>query len=628
MPVRIPRQGNPLYPLPTDYAALSAEGQRLARLNALLLQETPEDVVHAWSFFRRWYLEPEDAHWYKAWCPSPPLHYQMIHDMAAHSRNVWAAPRAFSKTTILREAAILTLLTRPSFDILNLQATIKRYRLGMDAIKTLFETNKYIHDDFTEFFGEPIVPKRGRRPWGTETIRLPNQSTLEGGSVQGALRGARPDLLIIDDPEYDEDQSNDQQALIEDFERLLFKTLLPMLLHGSVMFWIGTLISRQSFLYSVTRGEDPRFTHFNRRVLGIRADDGTLIWPERWDAQTVQDLRTEMGESAFQSEYMNNPGSVTARILKLHPDFGTYSVDGPVHRLGSPLACQDFSIHYKRKIVQGDQITVLNVQEPFGPWASRLYRAITVDFVFKPSHTSDFACIGVWGYDEEDVLWVLDLHLERVRGAPFTRRIFEMAYQWRVRIIGTESVPAQEEISQETAEFVSEMAAGTGYVPRVIPIRYASRKAPRNLDAPTKISKQERIAALEARFARQKIRYPLHRKSEFAIGQLFHQTDYFTLDLSLLRFDDAIDTLAMSQYLPRRRGDRPPNAPPSNQIVDLLRSGRTVDPATGIPYAASGSSDVFTPDVLSRLRRQKYGDRYTQEKEISQWPPGPPRLTF
>jgi hypothetical protein len=616
MAIRFEKRGNLYYPLPPDYPKLSLDGQRKARLNALTLQETPEDLVHAWAFFRSHYLEPTEAGWYKHWEPSPPMHYQIIHDMGKWSRNAYAAPRGFSKSTVLREAGMLLALTRPSFDELLVMCTIKKYRKAMEAIKWQFERNALINDDFTPLFGERLQPKRGQRPWGSEEMKLPNGSLIEGGSIESALRGGRPDFLIIDDPEYDEDEGTDQLKILGDFEKLLFKTLLPMLLKGSGLFWIGTLITRQSYLYTVTNGEDPRFKHFNRRVLTIEDPSGNPIWEERWDKQSIADLREMLGESAFQSEYMNNPGSASSRLLKIHPEFGWYTVDGQPEKEANPFYSTD-PLYYKKMVKTATEIRVQDVTVPYGDWLSGLWRIATVDFIRKPSPHSDFACVGVYGFDESDTLWVLDMHLERVRGAPFIRKIFEMGMFWKVHLIGTEAVPVQDDIAHETAETIAEMASGTGWLPRVVPIRYARRHV-KNTDTPTVVSKGERIGAMEARFNRCKIRFPAHRRKEFGISQLIHQIEYFTLDLSLLRHDDAVDTLAMHQYVPRRKGSGPRAHPSAETVSGHLAKGELVDKKTGIPFLGGADLSSLTSEVMTALR-DRHAQKHPRPKEIPSW---------
>jgi len=628
-PVRFRKENNPWYPLPPDYEDLTEDGKRLARLNAVRLQETPEDLVHAWRFFRECYLKPQAARWYKFWKPSPPMHYQMVWDLGRYPRNAWAAPRGFSKTTVLREIALLLTLTRPHFYVSLIHATIKKYRKSMDTLKWQLEHNPLLRADFAPYFGESLRPKRGDRPWGAEIMRLPNGSLLEGGSVEGALRGDRPDLLILDDVEYDDDEGgSDPTVLLADFETLLFKTLLPMLTEGSAIFWIGTLISRKSYLYTVTKGSDPRFQFFNRRVLSVITDDGKLLWPERWSHETIESMKELYGTVAFQSEFMNNPGTTAAKLFRVHPEYGVYSVDGSPHKLPNPLESGD-TLTYTKRVRHGEQYTNVTERVPFGEFTRRLYRIMTVDYIRKPSPTSDYAAILVVGYDDEDTLWVLDLFLERVAGGTFLREIFKMAFKWQVRVIGTEAVSIQEDVARETAAFVKEMAVQAGYAPRVLPIKYARRRL--NPGAPpTSITKAERIAALEPRFLRHQIRLPIHRRQEFAIAQLWHQIENFTLDLSLLRYDDALDTLAMTQYVPHRRGTVR-RVTQYKRITDFLSEGNFVDEDSGLVWAhgLDLSRTPLPPDVLARIRANQLEEADTTPAEDPfRWPTGPIQIRY
>jgi hypothetical protein len=83
-----PPQDNPLYPLPIHYHELGGDEQRLARLRAVANQETPDDLVWAWSFFRTRYLrQTPPGFFYKRWKPSPGFHYDMVRDVGRYARN-------------------------------------------------------------------------------------------------------------------------------------------------------------------------------------------------------------------------------------------------------------------------------------------------------------------------------------------------------------------------------------------------------------------------------------------------------------------------------------------------------------------------------------------------------------
>jgi len=595
-------------------------------VNAIRLQETPDDLVHAWAFLRAYYLEPRQARWYKRWKPSPPIHYLLVRDVGENSVNVDLAPRAFAKSTLAKEVGGLLLpLGREDYYTALTQATGKKVRKNMRTLIRQFENNARLNDDFGKEWGQAIKPKRGQRPWGTDLFELPNGSIVEGLSAQGALRGDRPDLCILDDPEYDEEEGTDQAKLAEDFETLLFATILPMLEEGCGLWWIGTAIPR-SYVYYVVTGSDPRFKLFNRRHLGIFTPNGEPIWPEKWDDQTIADIRTRLGESKFQQEYMNNPTAGAAKLLVVHPKLGTYRVEGAPEREESPLASPATLSWYEKVVSDGEGVYV-EQRQPFGEWASRLYRLMCVDFIRKPSRTSDYAAIAVLGFDTRDILWVLDAFMDRVHLGPLIRKTWEMARRWQIGTIGAEAVSFQEEMADQMASEISQMAAGSAIVPRVVPIRYAKRSL-KNSDAPSQISKAERIAGLQWRFDQYRIRLPEHRRLEPAFAMLWNQIENFTMDLSLLRYDDMLDTVAMHQYMVRRAGVRQARGPAILTPEQLLRQGRVFDESTGLPnLLAMPGHDAKIPELHRELRKLRSPVTRPGPPEVTRWPQGPIRFS-
>lgn len=605
MPVRIPKENNPCYPLPANYDELSPAGQRLSRLNALQLQAstdgTPQDMVYAWSFFRTYYLSHEKALWYKRLKQSPPMHYQIPHDMGQYSANAWAAPRSFAKSTVCNEVAMMLALTRPNFSILIIRATAAKSRKNMARIKRQLEENPRIVEDFGT-----LKPPRGARVWSTEMLELPNGSTIEGSSVNSALRGDRPDFILIDDPEYDEDEEKEGRAsqLIEDFEKRLFKTILGMLDDGAGIFWIGTLISRKSFLYHICKGDDPRFESWNRRVLSVIMPDGSLLWENKWDAQAIRDRKARLGETAFNSEMMNNPGSGSDKTLYIHPELCVYRVDGGPERERDPFS-STATLRHREGVRHDDDLDYVDRVESFGPWAKTLYRVALVDYAPTISPSSDYSCVQILGFDRTDTLWVLDGFLGKIRSDELERKIWDLAFRWKVKLIGVEAVSLQKHLADRIAFHFAKMGDTTGFRPKVIPVKYPGRE-----------SKGERICGLEWRFNQYRIKYPVHRKNEFWASQLFFQTENFTPDLTLLQHDDGIDTVAMHQYVVRRSGSsRTHQVENTKKATDFLLQGQLNDEITGVPFITGINLNQLTDDILDVLRKRLH----TDEEEAGSW---------
>jgi len=177
-----------------------------------------------------------------------------------------------------------------------------------------------------------------------------------------------------------------------------------------------------------------------------------------------------------------------------------------------------------------------------------------------------------------------------------------------------QAVAIQKHLADRVRSFVGQASEGTAYVPRVLDIRY-----------PGRLTKAERIAGLEWRFRQHKFRLPAHRKHEFPIRETFYQLENFTMDLSLLRFDDAADTIAMHQYVIRRSGVRKQQAPKIRSSLEHIQDGVLFDEDSGVPFITGVDAKDLDQNALNALRAAHYGKSglITGEPEIPVWTPGP-----
>lgn len=541
----------PLYPLPEDYADLSAEGQHLARVAAVSRHDTPQHFVESWDFFRRTYLAGcQRQKFYKdGYVESPDFHSDMVYALGQYALNAWAAPRGSAKSTVLDlEISLLLVLTKRFFDISLFFSTDKMKQPRFDVLMAQLTDNELILADFGE-----MKPKRGSATWNHEYLQLTNGSSISGGSVMGKMRGGRPRLLILDDPENDPDSDSESSRLIiiEKFETILFKKMLPMLKPGTQMFWIGTLIDRRAFLYRVILGDDPRFDYWNRVVLRAIAydkDDKSkfqLLWPDMWSKDFLDAQKERIGAAAFASEYCNEPVSAQERLLVVDPRKNEYSVDGNFD-WQNPLAYQG-KIHWQDRIINapGEHRVYKEMEKSFSDLVSPMFRIIMFDHAKGLSSYNDYSCICVAGFDTLGTMWILSLWLGRAKEDTLLRMIYETGLTWRPRIIGIETVGSQKDLEDAMKEYMTEQEGknNTPWRARVVPITY-----------PAKESKGQRIASLEWRFNSGRIKYPSHLAHIWPYDQLYAQTADFTIDLALLPHDDVIDTVGMSKYVVKTKG--------------------------------------------------------------------------
>lgn len=602
---------NPFYPLPADYGELTGPGQKEARLATLRDQSTPEKLVESWHLFRNLYLKPMGESFYKGgFVPSPSFHFQAVRDLSQYGRNALGAPRGSAKSTVIgKEIPMMLLLTRPYYPMTLCLATDSLVEARLDEIMIQLTDNPLILEDFGE-----MKPKRGTAIWNHHHLHCTNGAILNGLSVMGKKRGGRPRLFLLDDPENDPDSESEtsQTLMLEKFEKILFRQIIPMLEHGSSIFWVGTLINRRSFLYHACCTDDARFQFWNRRVLEAIHYDAdskgkekvSVLWKEKWPKEVLEARRKEIGEAAFAAEYMNNPISATERLFSVKPRLNEYRLDGAEDIPVDPMNETSDMICYKVEDQQGTPV-FKEYKQPFKEWASKLFKVTAFDYASGLSQYHDYSCIGVFGFDTDNCLWVLDMWLGRARDSVLLRQIYDYSRKWRVRIIGIESASVQISFTDAVGEYVkNQLGLGDGaWIPRVMPVKY-----------PYNVSKPQRISGLDWRYPVGKIKYPEHVKRRWPFSMLYSQTHDFTMDMAMLRFDDAIDTLAMSQYIVHSKGvkSRLTNEKDKKSLMSQIKAGRSIIP--GMPILSGVNSTDLTAEQLYALLDKTYTDAENKSK--------------
>lgn len=634
-PRPIPDKNNQWWPLPPDYGQLTVAGQKEARLAVLYYQDNPMALVTAWELFRNLYLKTRGEAFYRGgFTPSPDFHYQGVWDIGEHARNALAAPRGFGKSVVFGlELPLFLLLTRSFFDIILCLSTDKLVEARFDKIIEELTDNDAIREDFGI-----MKPKRGDAIWNHHHLHCNNGSVLEGFSITGRKRGARPKLFILDDPEYDPDAKDSvatSRLLHEKFEMYLFRQIIPMLEQGSSIFWIGTMINRRSFLYNACSGEDSRFDIWNRRILQAVVSDSQhpaktkLLWKQKWDEKFLAARKKEIGPSAFSAEYLNNPISGQEKVLAIDPILNEYTMPNvpllSTHSQesdsvgtqrtsksisGLEILGGNYPVRYHQRAARSmDSLLEIDPEKdisfqdkPSGEFFSSMYRIATVDLAHGLSSRHDFSCICIMGFDKSNCLWILDMWMGRVREAQLIAQIYKMGFAWRVKVVGIESVSIQMSLVESASEYFGTRELTDGWAPRVMPIRY-----------PANVSKADRIGALEVRFLNGRIKYPAHLKDTWPFNALYEQTLKFTPDLALLRFDDAIDAVSMSQYVIHARGTRGP-AVGDTELTMAERIAQNSPIIPGLPVLSGIGSNDLTPEMLEALIDKSIKKRYNAGK--------------
>lgn len=576
----VTREGNPWYPLPADYPELTKAGQKAARLFCVSRKDTPQEFVESWSLFRRLYLFPTPTgQFYKTGVlESPQCHYDWIHDFWAYDYNAFAAPRASAKSTVLgKELVLLLLLTMQDHYTLDLAlAKDDMIPKRVSNLRTQIETNPRIIEDF----GSLQPPRNGSKVYNNHMLQLTNGNTLEAFSIESRKRGLRPNAIILDDPEFDPQVEGDQTQLMKNTESLIFRQMMPMLEAGCKLMWIGTMVTRRAALWDACMGDDPRYDLWNRRVYAMVSTDHSgqtsYLWEAKWDKHGVARERKRLGVAAFQAECLNNPSSGNDCTLKLHDNFGYWTLHGD-------------KIRYA---VENDKGAATTIEHSYNEWLSDLGILQVIDPAVSLGPSADFTSILTVGIDSEKRWFLLDLYLARANKDTLVNESWNRAYKWKAGLIGAEDVGFQAILKQDLEKRADEMAK-TGYRPVIWPIKY-----------PGKLSKAARIQALSPRFGQHLIRIPRHLAEQREWQELIYQIQYFTEDLENLPHDDALDSLAMVPYVPTPSSGHRPEYEDLTPL-DLIAAGRTTHPDTGLPLSLFIDIQDLDTDLLETIKSKR-----------------------
>lgn len=603
-PIRFPtaEQGNRNHPLPLDYDELSDAGQRLARLNAVSLQATPDEYLAAWQFFRRYYLAHEDAGFYDQFSESPSLHGQIVKDSVMRRAAAIVVPRGFAKSTILvEECTLLDVLSRPGMRVGFVKAKGAFVALAVSSMRRQLEHNAAIVDDFAHDFGGSLRPKRGDAVWDMHTLELTSRSVIWGIGIESKGRGLRSYKVVPDDVEHDPEGTTDRQALTEAFIYKLTRIYIPMLRRGSRLVLIGSLLDTDVFLYHVaTTIEDPLFANklWHRRVYGALDESGESVWKGAYPTEFLREQEIMMGPDGFAAEFLSNPAVRTDALLRVTP-MTEYRIAGKSHAyLGAPHT-SDALVEFTRtegRVVSGapEHLVETPTTAPLRKLLDDMLIFLTMDYAPTTSMRSDYSAIQVLGLDSRNDLWSLDLWVGRKTESVLLRIMWALAFRWQAKFVGVEAVGLQQSFVNQVVADRARLLTEERWVPRVIPIKYRS-----------KASKETRIARLEWRFRLGKVKLPAHRRYEWPYRELFFEINHFSPNVRARHHDDALDTLSMSQELLTGRQARPHARNPAEEtLVQALERGERYFPGTRVPLTLGLGPEQIPRSVLNTMREE------------------------
>lgn len=228
------------------------------------------------------------------------------------SGSMFLEPREHGKTVRWSFAYVLwCALTKRARYVLLIGASGDAAGENLGNIKTEIEENERILEDYGELQGDC---------WTDHRLELSNgtciQSKGSGASMRGTrFRQYRPDLIVIDDVLKDDAINSPTQR--NKIHRWL-KRVVFNLGKSAYVVWVNTVMHGDDPISRLCREvEAGDLVNWIAVRLGCIRPDGTPLWPEYWDIQSLEDKKKTIGVSAFSTEYMNEPLADEERIIHI-----------------------------------------------------------------------------------------------------------------------------------------------------------------------------------------------------------------------------------------------------------------------------------------------------------------------
>lgn len=288
-------------------------------------------------------LEADHEAWFKYYFPkyasSEPALFHKKASTRFINNNRWYEVRSWSRgfaksTRTMFEVLYLALTGKAKNILLVSYSWENATRLLMPYMINL-EHNKRIENDY----GKQMTPGK----WLTgEFTTIPGVSFTAVGAGQSP-RGAkkeerRPDLIIIDDIDTDEETRNEKR--ISDKWEWIEQALIPTFDISADMriLFCGNIIAKDC---CITRAQK----HADKvDIVNLVNSKGQSNWPDKFKQTDVEYIQSKISYISFQKEYMNNPLSVGT----VFPDI-TYSHMQPLRNYRILVCYTDPSFKESKK---------------------------------------------------------------------------------------------------------------------------------------------------------------------------------------------------------------------------------------------------------------------------------------
>ena len=260
------------------------------------------------QLIRYWFSFPENIDVYSKFCfpehiqgDVPEFHKEFYDILLKPGSDALASPRGSAKSTTVGLVFISwSVVNKKEKYIVYISQNHSKTTQFIEPLRVEFANNqrlKWLYGDLT---AKATKDDTGRDREDCIDI---NKCRIEAVSFEKNMRGfkygnMRPTLIIGDDIESDDRVIN--PVLREKDSAKLNKVIIPSLDINGRFKMIGTILHLDSLLMK-------KIKQWNGIINKSINDDGTLLWPQRFTVDKLQEIRDNIGSVAFQQEYLNNP---------------------------------------------------------------------------------------------------------------------------------------------------------------------------------------------------------------------------------------------------------------------------------------------------------------------------------
>lgn len=307
------------------------------------------------SYFTYWKDLDELAAKVIEWCryflpqffvdASPPFHYELVKAIFSPTNEYRAAPRGFSKTTLIQGCLAFIAAHRLRHFVAMIEKTHTEASEVLSAVRTQFVENGMILEVYGHLLGKDDKGKEPDKAKDTEGDMLINGVRFRAKGFNTSIRGLksnehRPDLILLDDVEEDEHIDSEEQRV--KYRQNYVKGIIPALDVDCPGKIFGTILHNDSLLKNLIDQHNGKIY----AAFDVSDPQNTLLWPERWPYERLMRKKADMemeglGASAFAQEYLNSPLDDDSRKFKFEWLQKRYREEDVNTRLMNRYACFD-----------------------------------------------------------------------------------------------------------------------------------------------------------------------------------------------------------------------------------------------------------------------------------------------